>query len=113
MTKISELIDEELVAPVLPKPKNLQELLEQMAIISEAIGRCEKILQHLAISGFNDDMEEYVSQHIRLIGMKNQLYKKYKRMESKNNSKFIRKKSPKKNLKLTSKIRKFLNLDYK
>lgn len=76
------MYEEILEIPELGEPKNLKELINQIAIISEAIGKCEKILQHLAISSENaTDFKEFMSKHIHLISMKNLLYKKMKLME--------------------------------
>lgn len=72
------LIDQELQIPHFTEPKSLEELLKQMAVISECIEKCEKILQNLVLSGYKEDMDEYICKHIALIAQKNKLYEKYK-----------------------------------
>ena len=45
------------------EPKTLEELMAQLAIISEAINRCEKMMQHLAMTGNGSEVSTYMSQY--------------------------------------------------
>ena len=85
-----DLLDDELTVPELREPETFDELMEQIAIISESIGRCEKILQHLAVGGWGTDMDTFITKHINLIAMKNRLYTKLKKSHSKKAKAYIK-----------------------
>ena len=67
--------------PCPKEPETVEELYSQIAVLSEAIGKCEKMLQNLIVGGFGQSSSEidiYMSHHIQLVSMKNKLEKKLK-----------------------------------
>lgn len=72
---------EELEMPKLKEPESITEILQHINIISDAINKCERILQHLAIGNFTEDFDKYMSKHIDLIGRRNNLRKKLHQFE--------------------------------
>ena len=81
---IEKLLAQKFEMPEFKEPQNQQELVEQLAIISLVTERCEKILSHLILSKDFDckEMKEYMEAHIHLVGRKNKLVKKQRKMQT-------------------------------
>lgn len=75
------LINEDL-AVVMPDlrnlkdPENIEEATEQLAIISQAMERCEKILQSLALGGDGEEIAKFTSYYKQLMALDNYFGKK-------------------------------------
>ena len=73
--------EEKIDSPDLEDPETLPVITQHLAEVSDAIEKCEKILQHLAIGNYSDDFQNYMSQHIQLISKRNKLIKQLREME--------------------------------
>ena len=79
-----EVLEEAFKMPKLNEPKTLDELKDQIAVIGEAIEKCEKMLQHVAISNFSGGAEQeldyFMCRHIELLSTKKKLENKLDEM---------------------------------
>lgn len=73
--------EEKIDSPGLEDPETLPVVAQHLAEVSNAIEKCEKILQHLAIGNYSNDFQNYMSQHIQLISKRNKLIKQLREME--------------------------------
>jgi len=67
--------------PILGDTDSLPKIVQQISVISDAIEKCEKILQHIAVGNFSDEFQEYMSTHIHLISQRNNLLRKLEVMK--------------------------------
>lgn len=74
-----------ITVPPLEDTDSLPVIVQHISKISDAIDKCEKMLQHLALGTYSDEFQKYMSDHIHLISMRNQLYTKMKKLKSVNN----------------------------
>lgn len=60
------------------KPQTLEEMNQQLGLICDAIEKCQKMMQHLAVGamdgeGSSSELSQMMSQHMQLIRMKEEL----------------------------------------
>lgn len=78
--------EEKIESPSIEDSESLPDIVQHISEVSDAIDKCEKMLQHIAIGNFSSEFQEYMSQHIQLIAKRNELHKKLKCLEEKQKS---------------------------
>lgn len=73
--------EEEFEVPPLEDDSSLPEITQHLSLVSDAIDKCEKIMQHLAVGNFSDEFQHYMAAHIGLINQRNSLVEKMRAMQ--------------------------------
>lgn len=68
--------------PPLEDTDSLPKIVQQISVVSDAIEKCEKILQHIAVGNFSDEFQRYMSMHVHLISQRNSLIKKIEELKA-------------------------------
>ena len=74
--------EESLEVPALEEADNLPTLVQHISVVENAIGKCEKMLQHLAVGNYSEEVDKYMAKHIELISLKDKLNKKLSEMQN-------------------------------